>query len=546
MQKKIYFFMALLASLCLLATTTVLYFVFLGRFSGEMRSELRERAQLFAHETAEDILANLESFQYADMRTTLIAPNGGVLYDNTVEAQTLPNHLGREEVEEALLSGFGESDRHSDTLQQQTYYAAVRLEDGAVLRVAKTTSSIFSMFASSLPAVFGVLVLMIVIAYILSAHLTRRIIAPIQDIDLDTVLLAPYDELASFVLTIERQRSRIESQMADMKAHANTINAIMSHMNEGLILVDCKEIILSINQSAASVFRTDTKIEGRHMLTLTRDMDILEKIRGAFAGVRSDTTITHDGRIFQVFFSPAMEDGAIVLLLDITERAMREQLRREFTANVSHELKTPLTCLYGYAEMLAGGMVMEEDKLRFYQKIQDEASRLITLIEDIMMISELDEGKGQAAFEDVDLSAVVAETVETLRAKATEHQVSLQVSGESVRLRANRTMMTELLFNLLDNAIKYNVPGGTVTVHTAKEEQHLSIWVKDTGIGIPKEAQDRVFERFYRVDKSRLKKTGGTGLGLAIVKHIVLMHGGEIALESAAGKGTTIRLTLPV
>ncbi|GHT67138.1 sensor histidine kinase [Spirochaetia bacterium] len=546
MKKRIFVSMILLTVISLVLVAAALCFVFYNQFSGIVRNELRERADLFRNADTQTAMQRLIIFKPNDMRITLIHPDGIVAFDNAVDTEGLANHSDREEIVEALETGWGESRRLSATLGQETYYYAVRLADGSLLRVAKTTSSIWGMFSGVLPAVICIIFIILTAGYLLAGNLTKRIVAPINNIDLNTELSTestpPYDELVPFIRTIEQQRERIAAQFSDLQSRADTISAIVDNMSEGIILVSRQGLILSVNKSAAALFETDTTMGGKNILELIRDLELLEQVRAALSGKRSELSIRRSGKSYRVFFSPVTDSGALILFLDITEKMMAEQMRREFSANVSHELKTPLTSIYGHAEMLYNGIVKESDHHAFFGKIKDEAARLITLIEDIILISELDENTGGETFEDVSLSAIAAEAVEALSLKASEHNVTVSTSGDAA-MSAGRSMIYEMFYNLIDNAIKYNKPGGTVKVDVSKLENMIEVAVADTGIGIPEDAQSRVFERFYRVDKSRSKKTGGTGLGLAIVKHIVLLHKGKMALQSSEDQGTVVTIS---
>lgn len=545
MKKRIYLSMMLLTVISLLMVSVLLSFIFYAQFSSAVRAELRERAGMFTDNSSSTALAELSATQSGSLRVTLVRPDGAVLYDNTIEKGELQNHLDRLEIAEALASGVGESKRFSNTLREETYYYAVRLTDGSVLRVAKTTDSIVGMFGGILPAVAGVVLAVTIAGYLLARGLTKRIVEPIHKVDLNALLHVPYDELAPFVGTIAEQRKHIAQQMADLQNRSQTIRAIMENMSEGMMLLNRQGVILSVNKSAAAIFEASTEVEGKNILELLRDVELLAHVRSALAGSRGDMSLERGGKTYRVYFSPVTGSGAMLLFLDITERMKAEAMRREFSANVSHELKTPLTSISGYAEMLCSGMVQENDKAGFYTKIKDEAARLIVLIEDILMISELDEQKGNERFEEVNLPAIAAETVESLGRKAEELQVSVHISGGDVRMQTNRSRMYELLYNLIDNGIKYNRPGGSVQVAVSQTAEQIRIAVTDTGVGIPKEAQSRVFERFYRVDASRSKTTGGTGLGLAIVKHIAMAYDGKVELISRVGQGTTVTVTFP-
>jgi two-component system phosphate regulon sensor histidine kinase PhoR len=560
--------MMILTVIALALISAAVCFVFYNHLSGVVRDELRGLADVFRRADAATVLREADGIDPKDTRVTLIGPDGAVQYDNAVSADALGDHSDREEVAEALASGAGESRRLSDTLGEETYYYAVRLSDGNVLRASKTTSSVWGMFSDSLPAVALVILIVFIVGYFMARNLTKRIVAPINSVDLsEGPVTPPYDELSPFIRTIDRQREQIAAQFQDLKKRADTINAIMDNMKEGIIFVDERGGIASINRSASATLSVDEAAEGKSIVEVIRDIDLMANVREALAGSYAEVVKEYDGRTYRVFVSPVAEGGAIILLLDVTEKAMGEKLRREFSANVSHELKTPLTSIYGYAEMLYNGMVGKSDEHKLLGKIKDEARRMNTLIQDIILVSKLDEGEGRASFEDVDVPAVAAEAAEALALSAAENKVAIHIAGAGgdrsgapgagVRISADRSMIYELFYNLIDNAVKYNRPGGEVRVDVrrvgardpsvppGRPAPQIEITVSDTGIGIPKEAQSRVFERFYRVDKSRSKKKGGTGLGLAIVKHIVLLNGGQVSLESRENEGTVVTVRLP-
>ncbi|MDR2782933.1 MAG: PAS domain-containing protein [Treponema sp.] len=561
MKKHIYLSMALLASASLALASGVLCLIFYHQFSSYLQSDVKRRTQLLkdalagsnaartAQFDAQEIASNrLFSALADDMRISIVSPDGIVLYDNTIAAETLENHRDREEIRAARNAGFGESRRFSSSLQQETYYYAVELPNGWILRAARTTGSFFTLFGRALPAVFGVVICAIIICYIAAGSLTDRIVKPLNAARLDGDITAPYDELIPFVRAIEKQRGQIAGQLASLQERSNAINAIMENMSEGAALLDRRGIILSANKSVLRIFGVDAPMEGKNILELLRDITLLEYTRNALTGSRGETDMERAGREYRVYFSPVTDNGAILLFLDVTEKSKAEKLRREFSATVSHELKTPLTSISGYAELLDSGMVQEGDKAAFIRKIKDESWRLLSLIEDIMLLSRLDEGENRSSpFAAVNLAAAAKESAAALTQKASELGVSITVkadddaaNSEDTIVNANPSMMAELFFNLIDNAIKYNKPGGSVTVEVAESDGLVAASVSDTGLGIPKEAQSRVFERFYRVDKSRSKKTGGTGLGLAIVKHITAAHNAEITLDSREGEGTKI------
>ena len=541
MKKRIFFGMVLLTVISLVTVAITLSGVFYWQFSSSVQREVRERALLIKNTVAK---GDYTTLAIADMRLTLIAPNGVVLYDDEQDAAQLPNHMDRDEVRQAMDLGVGESRRFSDTLGQETYYYAIRLNDQSVLRLAKSTSSIWGMFAGALPVVIIVVFTLIIIGYLIAGKLTKQIVAPINMVDMEAPhVLPPYDELAPFVQMISRQREHIARQMTELKERADTISAIMDSMKEGLILVSPKGDILSVNKSAVGIFDIGRNIIGKNILEVLRNVELNEHMRSALSGIRSEIDFVQDNLSYRVYFSPVVGRGAVILFLDVTEKTMAERLRKEFSANVSHELKTPLTTIYGNVEMLESNMIKEEDKQQFYRKIKDEAARLIALIEDIMLLSQLDEDGPGMMLENIDLAATAHAVIASLQSKAEEQNIIVRVSGSGALL-ANHSQMTELFYNLIDNGIKYNKPFGKVDVEINSDENHATIALSDSGIGIPKEAQSRIFERFYRVDQSRSKKTGGTGLGLAIVKHIVAVYHGSVEVQSVIGEGSIITVTL--
>lgn len=546
MKKRIFISMFLLVSFAVLLVTAVLSLVFYNQFAEQIRYDLRSQAQLFANDDQQSALQELGSYLPGDMRFTLVLPGGQVVFDNYASPTEMEPHLSREEIQDAFQTGVGESRRFSDTLETETYYYALRLTDGSVLRVAKTSGSIWRLYAKSLPLVSLAAFITVLLAYFLAGRQTRRVIAPIRSLAFSQGETAPYDELAPFVHTLAIHRRELEKSHAELESHSGTINALMDNMQEGVVLLDQRGQVLSLNKMAAATFELQDTAENQSVFALLRDADFIDRIQKALSGERGELSLEKSGRLYRIFISPVANMGVVVLFLDVTESAQAEKIRREFSANVSHELKTPLTSIYGTAEMLCENLVQEADKPRFYHRIVQEAARLIALIEDIIMLSELDEGKGEWTKEPVNLAAVARECAESLADKAAEFEVSFQITGSGTVL-ASRSMMYELFFNLLDNGIKYNKPGGSVSVLVTEQEGQVKATVTDTGIGIPPEDRARIFERFYRVDRSRSKKSGGTGLGLAIVKHIVLSQGGKIAVESRPDEGTvfTLRFDTP-
>ena len=379
--------------------------------------------------------------------------------------------------------------------------------------------------------------LILIVTAVIAGIAANRIIAPFNDFEAGN-FYSLYDELSPLLRTISSQRERIASQYGDLVKRSDTTNMIMDSMQEGVVLLNNSGIILAANKSVLKIFNLDNIVKGKNILELFRDVELINHTRTALNGNRSELNYSNAGGVYQILFNPVATGGAIILFLDITDRAESEKIRKEFTANVSHELKTPLTNISGYAEMITAGLTKEEDIKYFAGKIKDESARLITLVKDIIMLSELDEFS-IAMEEQVDLVSLVNDIRESFH-------IPISVTAEEVSVRGNRSMLYEMLFNLIDNAVKYNIAGGRVDIKIFNaDDNFVNIIIADTGIGIPKEAQARLFERFYRVDKSRSKKTGGTGLGLSIVKHIVLAHGGIVEITSKENVGTTVSVRLP-
>lgn len=545
MKKRIYLSMTLLLTLAILLISVVLCVVFYGQITQQVRTMLRQETQMLADGDREQVRKRLEQIHPEDLRVTLMQADGTVLFDNKVDIRDMKNHFEREEVQEALSYGEGEGSRHSDTLGEKTYYFALRLENGDVLRTAQTVQYIWTIFKGPLPAAVAVILFLLVLSYIMVGRLTKKVVEPMNRLTFQEGERPPYDELGPFFRALSQYRFQLKQSNETLRSRMNTIDSIMENMNEGMLLLNQDGVIMAHNQSAMTIFGLSASMEGHNALELLRDIDFMEAIQAALEGERSEIAFEKGNGLYRMLVSPIPDMGVSVLLLNITERFQGEKMRREFSANVSHELKTPLTSIYGYAEMLDDGVVEEEDKHHVYQKIKGEAARVIDLIEDIMKLSELDEKNGRGDEEVIDLSLLVSDCIESLSQQAEKQGVSVRAEGTG-SLRGNRSMIYELFYNLIENAIKYNKPGGHVTVKIMPKEGKLNLSVVDDGIGIPKEEQSRIFERFYRVEKSRSKKSGGTGLGLAIVKHIVLSHNGSIEVISEENKGTEMRSSFPV
>jgi two-component system phosphate regulon sensor histidine kinase PhoR len=491
-------------------------------------------------------------------RVTIITENGDVIFDNYANPDDLDNHLNRPEVIDALNKGYGESERYSDTLLEKTYYYAMKLKDGNILRLSVTSASVYAVIYRLIPAFVISALFALFISFTAARAFTNAVVKPINNIDLSKTEIDTYDELAPFVREIMRQKQQIKEQLNALEHRANTVDAITGGMKEGLILTDKDGVILSANTSALNIFNKNgangteqTVITGKNIIEICRDVILLQNMKLCLEGSSTQTVFESANRTYNLYLNPVYEDGfvsgTVMLFLDITETFKAEKQRREFSANVSHELKTPLTTVSALTEMLENGMAQsDEDKTEFLKKISFQTKRLISIVDDIIRLSEFDEGNIQKEFSKVDITQLANSAVDSLMSKAAEKNVTVKVRGNSLTINANARMMDELLYNLIDNGIKYNTDGGSVTVDVEESEGYCKITVTDTGIGIPKEHLERVFERFYTADKSRSKKSGGTGLGLSIVKRIVRFHNGNVEIRSVENAGTGVVCLLPV
>ena len=463
----------------------------------------------------------------------------------------MENHGDREEVVEAMEEGAGESQRNSSTLSQKTLYYALQLEDGSVLRLAVETMSILAIFFTMTFPLVLILAAMVGVSLFLAFQTAKNITSPINEIDLEHPDRAEvYEELTPLLRRIAVQNREIHRQMAELKRRKEEFDTITANMQEGLLVLDGEGDVLSYNEGVLRLLGIDRVEEGKNVFSLNRSEAFRRGVEGALAGEHREERLELNGKICQVYANPVFRDGktagVILILFDATEKEERERLRREFTANVSHELKTPLTSISGFAEIMKSGIVPPEDMGNFAGKIYDEAQRLIDMIQDIIKLSKLDEKESLLEKEPVELDALLREVCERLQPQAEKQQVKLLVQTEPVQLFGVKQILTEMVYNLCDNAIRYNKPKGEVRLILKKEGEKLLLEVADTGIGIAKEEQDRIFERFYRVDASRSAESGGTGLGLSIVKHGAALHGGDVSIESEIGKGTTMRICLPL
>ena len=549
MTKKIFQSILLVAGAVLLASLLIIVGFLYDYFGGVEKNQLRDELSLAAaavEDGGTDYLSQLTADRY---RLTWIAADGSVLYDTKTNAESLENHASRAEVSQALATGTGESTRYSSTLMEKTMYYAQRLDDGTVLRISISRATVGMIAVGMIQPLLIVLIVALILSGLLARRLSRRIVDPLNSLDLEHPLdNDAYEELSPLLKRIHHQHVEIQTQLRELREKTDEFTQITGSMREGLVLLDEHGSILSINAAAQALFGADAQCVGRDFLTIERSHEISAAIQAAAADGHSEVRAERAGRVYQFDISRITSDGkflgTVILAFDITEQEFAERNRREFTANVSHELKTPLQGIIGSAELIENGMVKPGDLPRFVGHIHAEAARLVTLIDDIIRLSQLDEGDAMPT-EPVDLLAVSQEAAENLHDAAAARNVTVSVTGQPAVLPGVRRLIYEIVYNLCDNAIKYNRDGGRVDVTVAADAGGSSITVADTGIGIAPEHQARVFERFYRVDKSHSKASGGTGLGLSIVKHAVQYHHGRIELESTPGTGTTIRVVFP-
>lgn len=597
-KRKIYWNLCLVALLTMVVSALITTLLLCQDLQTQMRQAVMTEVRYLESAmevSGKDYLVHLKSRGDGNSinRITWVDENGSVLYDSYADSESLENHKDRPEIAAALKNGRGESVRTSRTLAEQTYYYAARLTDGSVIRVASTTKSALATVFHTVPIMIAMAILIVLGVLILAEFQTKRIIAPINQMNPDDPQAGDvYDELAPLVRRLEKQKETIRQQMEILKEKQEEFSAITENMREGFLVVDSKGDVMSYNKSALKLLgipegeegmlsrhgnaaweeHTDPGKEGalsqdlpansqntgthndaeRHkanvnIISINRSENFRRVVDEALKGSHCEEMLDVGNRHYQIIANPVAESeersGAVVVILDVTEQQGREELRREFTANVSHELKTPLTSISGYAEIMMNGMVQPADMGRFSGKIYKEAQRLITLVGDIIRLSQLDEEKVQMEKSPVDLHLLASDVVKRLQDVAKKNQVTLMLTGKPTVVNGNPQILDEMIYNLCDNAIKYNKPFGEVEVNVAMIKDHPVLTVEDDGIGIPPEDQERIFERFYRVDKSHSRQIGGTGLGLSIVKHGAIYHKAKVELKSALGEGTTVRIT---
>ncbi len=553
MTKKILHSILLAAVSVLLASLVLIMGCLYDYYKNVQEKQLRDELRLASYGVEAGGSGYLERLaspyrvpSIADCRLTWIAADGTVLFDTHVPAAELENHGDRAEVKEALLKGESGGVRYSKTLTERTLYCAQRLADGTVLRISISQLTVFALAMGMLQPILLTAILAVILSAVLAHRMAKSIVAPLNNLDLDNPLENnSYEELSPLLARIHQQHRQIEAQLRALRRKTEEFEQITEHMSEGLVLLDGKGVILSINPAARKIFHADSSCVGREFLVVDRNHEINLAIQAAREGGHSEVRAVRNNREYQFGVSRITVDGltagTVLLAFDVTEQAAAERSRREFTANVSHELKTPLQSIMGSAELLENGLVKQEDVPQFVGIIRTEAARLVTLVEDIIHLSQLDEGTAPEK-EQVNLLELADSAASALRERAEERRISLSVAGEGAVINGVRGFLYEMFYNLIDNAIKYNIDGGRVEVSVSAGDAGTTVSVKDTGIGIPPEYQARVFERFFRVDKSRSKASGGTGLGLSIVKHIAQYHHAEIRLQSGIGSGTNIEI----
>lgn len=543
MNKKIFRSSVAVALVVLLSSIVMIMGILFQYFENQLKSELESEANYIVYAVENQGVDYINNFINSDKRITLISSDGDVIADTSADESELNDHSDRQEVIDALKNGKGTSIRYSKTLAEKTIYFAVRMSDGNILRISTTQYTIITIIISLIQPILIVFVAALILSFILSQSVSKSIIKPINELDLDNPSNnEPYDELAPLLRKISKQKKTIEKQIKEAEKKQEEFRLITENMKEGFIVVDTKMNLLTYNRSALKLLGI-SKDKPDDILSAGND-NFTFVINKALDGKSEKRELDLNNNHYRLIANPVFENdkviGAVVLIIDVTESVEREQLRQEFTSNVSHELKTPLTSISGFAEMMKNGSTPNEVVTDFSTSIYDEAQRLISLVNDIIKISELDEKNVHAESEEVDLYELSADIINRLKPVADKRNISLNLIGESTVVIGTEKILDEMIYNLCDNAIKYNVDGGTVDVILSESSRHIKLTVRDTGIGIPQSEQERIFERFYRVDKSHSKSIGGTGLGLSIVKHAAIYHNAEIKLKSELGKGTLI------
>ena len=550
MTKKIFKSTVLVSASVLILGIAFVLGILYQYFGKQLDTELAREASYLAYGVEQQGEEYLQKLKNTDSRITYIGEDGTVIYDNEADAAEMENHKDREEFQEALATGAGEAQRMSSTLSEKTVYYAKRLSDNSVLRVSSTQYSAFALVLQLIQPVLCIVFVMLILAGVFASKIAGKIVEPINELDLEKPdENEVYEEVAPLLGKINRQNRQIRTQLEEARRNQEEFSIITENMQEGLLVIDSYTMILSGNSSAWKIFQVDKPGTGRSVYSLDRNEDFRKVIETVLEGKHGSALLHLDNEFVQLIANPVNRDGktvgAVLLLMNETEKVQRENLRREFSANVSHELKTPLTSISGFAEIIQDGFVKEEDVKKFAGRIYKEAQRLIQLVEDTIRISQLDEGENPYEWENIDLYTVAKDVCGNLNEAAKKKNVHLYIEGERLICRTVRPILEEILYNLCDNGIKYNKDNGVVSILIKDLGNEVQLSVEDNGIGIPREDRKRVFERFYRVDKSHSKEIGGTGLGLSIVKHGVTFLGGTLNLVSEVDKGTEITVTLP-
>lgn len=550
MTKRIFRSICLVALAVFAASLVLIMGVLYGYFSNVAQNQLKIQTMLAAQGVSHEGIEYFDHLQIHNVRITWIDADGIVLYDSKSDTSQMESHLERKEIKDALSQGYGESRRYSTTLMERSLYCAQLLEDGTVIRLSTAQYTVFTLILGMAQPICIVFLAAIIFSVMLAVRLSKKIVKPLNELNLDEPLNnIEYDELSPLLRRIDNQQSQLKCQEELLQRKQKELNAIIGNMKEGMLLLNHNGKIISINPSAKTLLNANSYCIGKDILTISRNLELQEIFIMALDGKAVNQTLMLHERSYQVNANPIVTasfvSGAAILFLDVTEKEKAEQMRREFTANVSHELKTPLHVISGYAELLRNGMVESKDTIPFAGKIYAEAQRMIQLVEDVISLSHLDEGAGDMSREEVNLYALTKTVFLSLEAEAQNAEISLELSGEEAVIYGIPQLLYSILYNLCDNAVKYNHKGGSVTVKVTQDDKTTSVSVKDTGIGIDSAYQERIFERFYRVDKSHSKEVGGTGLGLSIVKHAAKIHNAQIELHSVKGEGTTVIVRFP-
>lgn len=550
MTKRIFRSIFLVALLVFLSSVILIMSVLFDYFSENQSNQLKMQTVLAAQGIENEGAGYFDGLEANNYRITWIDSDGTVKYDTKHDSSTMKNHMDREEIKEAESDGYGESSRYSSTGTERTLYSAIKISDGSFVRVSISQNTILLIMLSMTQPICILLFITIAISMLLASRLSKSIVKPLNEINLDAPISNQgYTEIAPLLKRIASQQKELKIKEEKLRRQKDEFDTVIVSMKEGLVLVNDKMEILSLNRAAKRLLRTDSRAIGHNLCSIDDTLDLTELLSTALLGTKCDKTFEIDGNDYKFSASPIIWEnnvsGVVILMVDITEKEKSEQLRREFTANVSHELKTPLHSISGYAELLKNGIVKPENTNDFYEKIYSEAQRMITLIEDIIHLSRLDEGSDGIKSEEFDLLALAKEAADSLAPEAFNAKVRVEVKGTTAIITGIRQQVGGIIYNLCDNAIKYNKENGFVFIEISESEKYATVSVKDTGIGIPAEHHNRIFERFYRVDKSHSKEVGGTGLGLSIVKHAAKIHNAKIDISSVPNKGTEISVRFP-